>query len=186
MTPNQLVYIATPTLVICSLALFHIYDILTWFLEVLPIFVIMPILYVYKVNLNYTLAVLIICHAFVLVWGGIHTYEREPLFDWLRQKFGFKRNNYDRLGHFLQGFTPTLVLLTANIIPPCLLGYVVSFAISQTFSSLYEIFEMVAARTMGDNSFIGSQGDIWDTQNDMLMCAIGSVCAIACVFMQHR
>ncbi|HXM32170.1 MAG TPA: DUF2238 domain-containing protein, partial [Chthoniobacterales bacterium] len=140
-------------------------------------------------TLAYTLIALHIC---VLCVGGHYTYARVPAFDWLRPIFGWERNEYDRLGHFLQGFVPAIIarevllrfkiLARENWLPFLVLS------ICLTISASYELLEWLAATMTGPaaNDFIGSQGDVWDTQADMLMALIGAVCALVLFSHLHN
>jgi putative membrane protein len=167
------------------------HDRFTWWLEVAPgLAGILILLATYRrfqfTTLVYTLIAVHIC---VLCVGGHYTYARVPVFDWLRSIFGWQRNEFDRLGHFLQGFVPALIarevllcfkiLARENWLPFLVLS------ICLAISACYELLEWLAATMTGAaaNDFIGSQGDVWDTQADMLMALIGAVCAL--VFFSH-
>jgi putative membrane protein len=128
--------------------------------------------------------VLILFHSFILMVGGHTTYAEMPLFNWIRDSFGLKRNYYDRLGHFAQGFVPALVareyFIRRKIIASrkWLNFIVVMFLLG--FAAFYEFIEWwvsLASGSKGD-AFLGTQGDIWDTQSDMFMCFVGSIIAI--------
>jgi putative membrane protein len=125
--------------------------------------------------------VLILVHAIILMIGGHYTYAEVPLFDNL---FGFERNNYDKLGHFAQGFIPVIIVREIIIRKNIIMNYFwqnffsVSFCLA--FSGLYEILEWFVAIITGDNaeSFLGTQGYAWDTQSDMLFALIGAIIGI--------
>ena len=162
------------------------YDRFTWWLEVAPgLAGILILLATYRrfqfTALVYTLIALHIC---VLCVGGHYTYARVPAFDWLRPIFGWQRNEYDRLGHFLQGFVPALiareVLLRFKILAREKWLPFLVLSLCLAISAAYELLEWLAATMTGvaANDFIGSQGDVWDTQADMLMALIGAVCAL--------
>ena len=162
------------------------HDIFTWFLEVLPVLLGVPVLIWWYPRFRFTNLVygLIAAHAVILMVGGHYTYALMPVFEWIKNAFHLDRNYYDRLGHFAQGFIPALitreVLLRAT---PLRRGKAVSalvFAVCMAISALYEIFEFVVARASGSSAdaFLGTQGDPWDTQWDMTFCAIGALCAL--------
>jgi len=165
------------------------HDRFTWWLEVTPGLVGIAVLLAnYRrfrfTTLCYTLIALHIC---VLCVGGHYTYARVPLFDWLRPLFAWQRNNYDRLGHFMQGFVPAIlarevilrlgVLARQNWLP------FVVLSICLAISALYELIEWWAALLSGTaaNDFLGSQGDVWDTQSDMCTALVGA--ALALIFL---
>ena len=162
------------------------YDRLTWWLEVSPGLAGLGILLATRgrfrfTTLCYTLIALHIC---VLCVGGHYTYARVPLFDWLRPLFAWQRNNYDRLGHFMQGFVPAIiarevilrlgVLAQKNWLPFLVLS------ICLAISALYELIEWRVAVLGGGatNDFLGSQGDVWDTQADMGTALVGATLAL--------
>jgi putative membrane protein len=174
----------------CLLALsrYRPHDAFTWWLEVAPILIVVPILLATarRFPLSPLVYRLIFLHALVLMVGGHYTYAEVPFGFWLRDVFHFSRNHYDRIGHFMQGFVPAVVarevLLRrspfADVPRSRWLGWViVAFCLGA--SAAYELVEWLAAVTTADGAtaFLGTQGDPWDTQMDMLMCLIGSVCA---------
>jgi putative membrane protein len=123
-------------------------------------------------------------HALVLIAGGQWTYERVPLGEWWREWFGFERNHYDRLGHVFQGFVPALMVREwlhyagVRFPGPVLKGLVIVFAV-EGFSAIFELIEWAAALVLGGGAtaYLGSQGDPWDAQADMLCCLIGATLA---------
>jgi putative membrane protein len=170
------------------------HDRFTWWLEVTPGLVgLVLLLATYRrfrfTTLCYTLIALHIC---VLCVGGHYTYARVPLFDWLRPLFAWQRNNYDRLGHFMQGFVPAIiarevitrygVLARKNWLP----FLVVSICLA--ISALYELIEWWTALLSGGaaNDFLGSQGDVWDTQSDMCVALIGAIAALIVLSAVHN
>ena len=170
------------------------HDRFTWWLEVTPGLVgLVLLLATYRrfrfTTLCYTLIALHIC---VLCVGGHYTYARVPLFDWLRPLFAWQRNNYDRLGHFMQGFVPAIiareviirfgVLARKNWLP----FLVVSICLA--ISALYELIEWWTALLSGGaaNDFLGSQGDVWDTQSDMWVALVGATCAVILLSVVHN
>ncbi len=164
----------------------HPFDRTTWFLEVLPVLVVLPILV--ATRRRYPLTPLlygaIFVHACVLIGGGAYSYARVPLGSWVQQAFHLERNPYDKLGHFLQGLVPALTareILTrgARIRGQKTLAFVV-FCIAMTGSALYELVEWASALTLGKGAdeFLGTQGDPWDTQSDMLFALLGAITAL--------
>jgi len=168
-------------------------DRLTWLLEVGPVLVGAPILiFTYRrfplTNLLYTFLFL---HSVILVVGGHYTYAEVPVGNWARDFFDLSRNHYDRLGHFAQGFVPAL--LAREILKRCSpLGHsrwlpflVVCVALS--FSALYELFEWWSALVLGESAdqFLGSQGDIWDTQWDMFLALTGATICVMVLSKSH-
>jgi putative membrane protein len=171
----------------------HPHDRLTWWLEVSPGLAGIVILFAtYRrfqfTTLCYTLIALHICVLFV---GGHYTYALVPAFDWLRPIFGWERNHYDRLGHLMQGFVPAMIarelfiriqLVNRKKWIPFL---VVSVCLA--ISAFYELIEWWAALIGGSaaNDFLGSQGDVWDTQADMALALTGAVCALLLLSRPH-
>lgn len=161
-------------------------DQFTWFLEVVPALLVLVILAVTykKFRLSNFAYFLILIHSFILMIGGHTTYAEVPLFNWLRDTFDLARNYYDRVGHFAQGFIPALILreiiIRKNIISgrKWQFGLIIMAVLGG--SALYEFFEWAMAIISGEGAtaFLGTQGDIWDTQWDMFMCLIGSITAL--------
>lgn len=162
------------------------YDRFTWWLEIFPGLVGLIVLgATYRrfrfTTLCYTLIALHIC---LLCVGGHYTYARVPLFDWLREIFHWHRNHYDRLGHFAQGLVPAMIarelfvrlkILNRTRWMPFLI-----VCVCLAISAFYELIEWWTALLSGDAavSFLATQGDVWDTQEDMLMALIGAICAL--------
>jgi len=167
---------------------------LTWVLETAPIMIALPIiLFTYKrfplTNLTYTL---IAIHAVILMFGGHYSYAKVPLGFWMEEWFGWTRNNYDKIGHFMQGFGPAIyareiIARTSSLKRGKMLGFV-SICVPLAFSALYEIFEWVVSFTnpADTEAFLGTQGDIWDTQTDMLWCLIGAIVALIVLTKLHN
>jgi len=158
-------------------------DRMTWVLEVFPVIVAVPILLATRRRFPLTPLVyfLIAVHATILMVGGKYTYAEVPLFDWIRDVFHFARNHYDRVGHFAQGFVPALVareiLLRKT---PLRRGGWLFFLVTcvcLAISSVYELIEWGTAAISGEaaEAFLGTQGDVWDTQKDMLFAGIGAI-----------
>ncbi len=166
------------------------YDYFTWFLEVFPIFIALPILYFSykKFPLTNFLYVLILVHAIILMVGGHYTYalvpiNEVPIFNWLRDAFALDRNYYDRIGHFAQGFVPAMVareiLIRKSVVKSSAWLFFIVCCICLSISACYEFLEWWIAVASGSSAeaFLGTQGDVWDTQWDMLLALIGAVCA---------
>jgi putative membrane protein len=169
------------------------HDYFTWFLEVIPAIVGFAILAFTYNRFTFTPLVywLIWLHMIVLMVGGHYTYAEVPLFEWLKPVFGWTRNNYDKVGHLMQGFAPVLIAREIFVRKKIVaqkgwLPVILVLAILGT-SAAYELVEWgvsVATGSAGD-SFLGTQGYIWDTQSDMLMCLIGSIIALLLLSNWH-
>lgn len=157
----------------------------TWILEVAPVLIAAPILIATHRRFPLTpLAYRLLClHALILCLGGHYTYAQVPLGYWMQDAFGWSRNHYDRIGHFAQGFVPAIVarevlLRTSPLRPGKWLFFLVC-CVCLAASAFYEFVEWWAALIGGDSAaaFLGTQGDPWDTQADMLMALLGAVLA---------
>ena len=158
-------------------------DRLTWVLEVFPVVLAVPLLIATRRRFPLTTLVycLIAIHATILMVGAKYTYAEVPLFDWIRDAFHLTRNHYDRLGHFAQGFVPALVareilLRTTPLRRGGWLFFLVT-CVCLAISAVYELIEWSAAAATGSaaDAFLGTQGDPWDTQKDMLLAGLGAV-----------
>lgn len=131
-------------------------------------------------------------HCFILFIGGHYTYAEVPLFDWLKELLHQDRNNYDKVGHFAQGFIPAVIVrelfIRKNVIQQK--GWLPFLIVSTciTISVLYEFLEWLVAKLSGQSaeSFLGTQGYVWDTQSDMLYATCGSILAIALLSKIHQ
>lgn len=158
---------------------------MTWVLEVLPAVMALPILFLSykKFPLTSLLYSLILIHAVILMIGGHYTYAEVPLFSWLRDSFDLSRNYYDRLGHFAQGFVPAIIareiLLRKRVVRQGRWLFFIVCCICLSISAFYELIEwwVAAATGIAAEAFLGLQGDIWDTQWDMLTALIGAISA---------
>ncbi|MEY2561677.1 MAG: putative rane protein [Verrucomicrobiota bacterium] len=167
------------------------YDRLTWWLEVAPgLAGILLLVATYRrFRLTTLCYILIALHICVLCVGGHYTYARVPLFDWLRPIFGWQRNHYDRLGHFMQGLVPAMIarelFLRLNVLQRKNWMPFLIVCVCLAISAFYELIEWWSALLSGPLSidFIGSQGDVWDTQGDIFMALIGATCAL--LFLSH-
>jgi putative membrane protein len=165
----------------------------TWLLEVAPILIVAPVLVVTASRFPLTPLVyrLLFLHAVILMVGGHYTYARVPLGFWVQDVLGLARNHYDRLGHFAQGFVPAMlareVLLRRS---PLRRGKWLAFlvvCVCLALSASYELIEWLAAVLGGSaaDAFLGTQGDVWDTQWDMFMALVGATSALLLLSRVH-
>jgi len=165
----------------------------TWFLEVFPAIIGLVILgFSHKpFPLTPLLYVLILFHSIILMIGGHYTYAEVPLFDWLKETFELSRNNYDKVGHFTQGFVPAIIarelFIRKNIINGHWWRRYLIISVCLAFSAFYELIEWWVAVTSGDDAvaFLGTQGYIWDTQSDMAWALTGSIIALLILHKLH-
>jgi putative membrane protein len=168
-------------------------DRFTWWLEVAPVLIAIPILLATwrRFPLTPLLQILIFLHAVVLMIGGHYTYAEVPAGFWVRDALGLARNPYDRLGHFVQGFEPAIlareVLIRTSPLRPGKWLFVLVLCVCLAFSAFYEIIEWWAAAASGDEAaaFLGTQGDVWDSQWDMFLAGCGAVLAQALLSRWH-
>lgn len=183
------------------------YDRFTWWLEVAPAVIGLPLMVATarRFPLSTLLIALLWLHVVVLLVGGHYTYARVPLFDWIRDLTGGTRNNYDKLGHFTQGFVPAIltreILLRTSPLgsrdgngfapdaprPSCWLGFLTG-CVCLAFSALYELIEWLTAVLTGGaaDDFLGTQGYVWDTQTDMAWALVGAVVALLTLSHWHN
>jgi putative membrane protein len=168
-------------------------DRFTWWLEVAPALIAYGLLLAtrYRFSLTPLVYWLVLVHAVILMIGGHYTYAEVPLFDWLRDLLGWQRNNYDKVGHFAQGFVPALVcreiLLRHSVVEGrAWLNFIV-VSICLAISAFYELIEWLTALLSNEaaEAFLGTQGYVWDTQTDMAMALAGSICAVALLSRRH-
>ena len=165
----------------------HPYDRVTWVMEVAPILIAAPVLIATyrRFPLTNLLYVLIALHALVLIFGGAYTYARVPLGYWLQDWLALERNPYDRIGHFMQGVTPALlareIFIRGGYVAGRRMTAFLCVCVAMTVSACYELIEWWAALAMGQGAeaFLGTQGDVWDTQADMFCALIGAIVALA-------
>jgi putative membrane protein len=170
------------------------YDRFTWWLEVSPGLAGIAILLATYRRFRFTTFcyALIALHICVLCVGGHYTYARVPLFDWLRPIFAWQRNHYDRLGHLMQGLVPAIiareVLIRLKIVNRRKWIPFLVISICLGISAFYELIEWWTATLTGSaaNDFLGSQGDVWDTQSDMCLALIGAVSALLFLSYFHN
>lgn len=159
---------------------------LTWTLEAAPAIAgLIVLLLTYKrFTLPTWLYVVIAIHMAILLLGAHYSYAKVPLGFWMEDWFGFTRNNYDKIGHFMQGVTPALLMveLLTRTIPIKTRGWlgILSVSVSMAISAIYEIIEWLASLSnpTDTEAFLGTQGYIWDTQSDMFMCLLGSLISV--------
>jgi putative membrane protein len=169
------------------------HDRTTWWLEVFPIFLGVPLLIATRRRFPLTplLYVLLFVHALILMLGGHYTYARVPLGFWVQDLFDLGRNHYDRLGHFAQGFVPAIlareILLRRTPLRPGGWLFFLVCSVCLAFSACYEFFEWWSAVIGGSaaDDFLGTQGDVWDTQWDMFLALLGAVTAQLCQARLH-
>lgn len=172
-------------MLLLAITAIHPHNTTTWWLETFPIFVAVPVLIVtFKHNrLTPLMYRLLFVHALILMTGGHYTYAEVPLGNWMESWFGFTRNNYDKIGHLAQGFVPALLLRELLIrhtpLPRGKTMFALITASCLGISAAYELIEWAAAEIMGQgaDAFLGTQGDVWDTQSDMLMALTGAIIA---------
>ncbi|WP_018623274.1 DUF2238 domain-containing protein [Kangiella aquimarina] len=168
-------------------------DRVTWMMEVAPAvigFIALAITYK-RFPLTPLLYVLILIHSIILIVGGHYTYAEVPLFDDMKQWFGWERNNYDKLGHFVQGFVPAIIarelMIRLNVFNSAKWRtfFIISFCLG--FSAFYELIEWWVAllSDQAAEAFLGTQGYVWDTQSDMWWCLLGAVVALVSLSKWH-
>lgn len=168
-------------------------DLFTWFLEVIPAIIgLMVLAFTYKrFKLTTVLYVLILIHSIILMIGGHYTYAQVPFFDYIKEFFELERNNYDKVGHFAQGFIPSMIareiIIRKNIIQinSWRNFFILCFALA--LSAIYELIEwwVALATNEASNDFLGTQGYIWDTQSDMAWALFGAIFALIFLSKYH-
>jgi putative membrane protein len=168
----------------------HPHDRLTWLLEVAPALIgmmLMAITY-QRFPLTPLLYILILLHCVVLMIGGHYTYAEVPFFEGL---LGAERNNYDKLGHFFQGFVPAIlareILIRLSVVPTAAWRNVFIVSLCLAFSAFYELIEWWVALLSDEaaESFLGTQGYVWDTQSDMAFALTGAILALLLLSKFH-
>jgi putative membrane protein len=165
------------------------HDYFTWIMEIFPgIIGFLILVFTFKkFRFTYLTYCLILVHCYILFIGGHYTYAEVPLFDWIKEVFNQTRNNYDKVGHFAQGFVPAMIVrelfIRQQIVKNS--GWIsfLTLCVCMSISVLYEFLEWFVAIITGESadSFLGTQGYIWDTQSDMLYATIGAVCMIVLI-----
>jgi putative membrane protein len=187
-----LLIVMTPIL---GLSAWEPYDRLTWWLEVCPVFAGFIALFILQMNKwrisNFSM-LLIGMHMILLAVGGHYTYARVPIGDWAKDVFDLSRNHYDRLGHIFQGLTPAILcrelFIRKRVVAVRGWTSVLIVSLCMAVSSIYELLEWVAALISEEaaQSFLGTQGDHWDTQSDMLCALIGAMGAVVLLRFAHN
>ena len=165
----------------------------TWVLEVAPAVIALPILFWTRKRFPLTtlLYVLIAVHALVLIFGGAWTYARVPFGFWLQDLMHLGRNPYDKIGHFMQGLVPAIlareILLRRSYLTSKPMAAFLSACVAMAISAVYELIEWWTALAAGGGAveFLGTQGDPWDTQSDMLFALIGAVVGVVLLARWH-
>lgn len=168
-------------------------DYFTWFLEVIPailgLFIL--ILTYNRFKLTNLLYGLILIHCCILMIGGHYTYAEVPFFDWVKEALDLTRNNYDKVGHFAQGFIPAMIareiLIRKKVVVIRKWLNFIIVSICMAISVTYEFIEWFVAEQTGESaeSFLGTQGYIWDTQSDMLYATTGAIMALVTLSKIH-
>ncbi|MDO9205225.1 DUF2238 domain-containing protein [Methylotenera sp.] len=168
-------------------------DRLTWWLEVAPVIIALPILFFSYKHLQFTQLAyfLMLVHAIILLIGAHYTYAEVPLFDWLQDVLDLSRNYYDRVGHFVQGFVPAIIvreiMLKKSPLQQGRWLFFITCCICLSISAVYEFVEWWVAVYEGGaaEAFLGTQGDVWDTQWDMFTALIGAIVAQVALAKTH-
>ena len=169
------------------------FDRLTWLLEVAPVLIAIPLLAISyeRFRLSPLLYRLLFLHALILILGGHYTYARVPIGLWAQDLFELSRNHYDRVGHLAQGFVPAIlareILLRRSPLRRGRWLFFLVVCVCLAFSASYELIEWWAALIGGDSadSFLGAQGDIWDSHWDMLLALLGAIAALLLLGRAH-
>lgn len=165
----------------------------TWFLEVIPALIgfgVLALTYKKFTFTNFTYF-FILLHCIILFVGGHYTYAEVPLFDWIKEVFHQSRNNYDKIGHFAQGFIPAIIIrelfIRKKVITNKSFFNFIVVAVCLAISAAYEWIEWGVSICTGDggDAFLGTQGYVWDTQSDMLFATIGAICMVAFFSKAH-
>jgi len=169
------------------------HDYPTWVLEVGPAIIAAVVLWFTRKSFPLTRLtyLLILIHCIILMVGGHYTYAKVPLFDWIAEVFNSDRNNYDKLGHFVQGFVPAIVareiLIRKNVINGNRWRAFLIVCFCLGFSAFYELIEWWVALLSDEaaESFLGTQGYVWDTQSDMAWALSGATIALVLLSRAH-
>jgi putative membrane protein len=168
-------------------------DTMTWLLEVFPALLGAAVLWATRTTFPLTrlVYILILFHCVILMVGGHYTYAEVPLFDWLKDEFDLTRNNYDKVGHFVQGLVPAMIAREIVIRRRVFNNagwrnfFIVSFCLG--FSAFYELIEWAVALASEEaaDAFLGTQGYVWDTQSDMAYALTGAIVGLAFLSRIH-
>ncbi len=168
-------------------------DYFTWVLEVLPAVIGLLVLFLTRNTFPLTplTYVLVLWHCIILMVGGHYTYAEVPLFDWLRDWLALERNNYDKVGHFAQGFVPAIIAREILVRKAIVTGrgwmFFIIVCVCLAISAFYELIEWWVALLTGESAeaFLGTQGYVWDTQSDMMLALVGAITALALLSRVH-
>ncbi len=168
-------------------------DYLTWILETAPAMIAFIVLITTRQSFRLTKLAysLILIHSLILMVGGHYTYAEVPLFDWLKDSFHFDRNNYDKVGHFAQGFIPAIIareiIIRKHVVDNVRWLNFFAICICLAISAFYELIEWWVALLSREaaEAFLGTQGYIWDTQSDMAYALLGAMLALAMLSRIH-
>ncbi|MEZ4874453.1 MAG: DUF2238 domain-containing protein [Flavobacteriaceae bacterium] len=172
----------------------HPREYFTWFLEVLPAVIgLLVLVFTFKkFQFTHLVYLLIFFHCAILIVGGHYTYAEVPLFNWIQETFHQSRNNYDKLGHFAQGFVPAMIIREVLIRKKVVakegwLNFII-VSIAMAISVTYEFIEWGVSVSTGEggDAFLGTQGYVWDTQSDMLYATIGAITALLLLSKFHN
>lgn len=165
----------------------------TWWMEVLPVMIVLPVLISTYKNfpLTHLLYGLIFVHALVLIVGGHFTYARIPLGFTIADWLDLQRNPYDKIGHFMQGLVPALatreILIRGKYVQHKPMCNFLTVCVALAVSAVYELLEWLAALIMGQGAdeFLGTQGDVWDTQSDIFCALLGAMAVVTLLAKVH-
>lgn len=183
---RPLLLAAAVLVVVLVLSGLNPYDRATWVMEALPVAIALPLMALTwrRFPLTTLLYTCIFFHALILLGGAYWSYARVPAGDWVKVWFDLSRNPYDKLGHLAQGFVPALVareiLLRGGHVRGHRMLAFIAVSIALAISASYELIEWIAALVMGQGAddFLGTQGDVWDTQSDMACALVGATVAL--------
>lgn len=168
-------------------------DRLTWLMEVTPVIILVPLLLATHARYPLTplLYTLIFFHAIILMVGGLYTYAKVPIGFDVQEWFGLSRNPYDKLGHFFQGLVPALaareILIRGGYVRGRKMVAFLVCCVALAISAVYELVEWAAALSLGQGAdeFLGTQGDVWDTQSDMFCALLGALFTVLILQYWH-
>ncbi len=169
------------------------YDRAVWWAENVPaLLVVATIIGLSRIH-RFSSASYILMAVFILLHtiGGHYTFERVP-FDWFSELFGFERNHYDRIAHFSVGFYAYPLaewMVTRRLVRTAWIAALFPLFAIIAVAGLYEIFEWqyaISADASAGIAVLGSQGDIWDAQKDILADTLGAISVLSLYFVQHR
>lgn len=196
MSDRRVFPLAFASLVLCALLAWsgwRPFDRATWVMETLPVMIALPLMWATYRRFPFTSLVyaLIFLHAIVLMVGGNYTYARVPLGFYLQDLLHLHRNPYDKIGHLFQGWVPALVareiLIRGQYVRGRKMLAFLVVCVVMAISATYELLEWASALAMGQGAtdFLGTQGDVWDTQEDMFFALIGAITALLLLARAH-